>query len=52
MKILPWLVSFIASYVGWWLGSFFGTAAGIIGSLIAMGVGTYYGRRWAMNLLG
>jgi len=43
--------SVLGSGVAWWIGNLFGTAAGLILSLIGGALGAYYGRRITRNLL-
>jgi hypothetical protein len=44
--MIPWLAGLIGSYIGWWLASRLGMFAGLMGSLIGMAAGGYYGAKW------
>jgi uncharacterized membrane protein YjjB (DUF3815 family) len=48
-KILIFFASTAGGYAGWWVGSFGGTAAAFIVSMIGTAAGVYYGRRFAME---
>jgi len=43
--------SVLAGGIAWWIGNLFGSAAGLILSMIGSALGAYYGRRIARNLL-
>jgi hypothetical protein len=51
MKIVPWFAGFIGSYVGWYIGYKFGLFTAIMLSIVGMGVGGYYGRKWVLQNL-
>lgn len=40
------LAAFLAASAGWWLGAKVGFATGVMASVVAGGVGLYYGNRW------
>ena len=44
--MIPWLAGLVASYLGWFLLSGFGFFAGLMGSLVGLAVGGYYGAKW------
>lgn len=56
MKTLGWLGGMVGSTaagaLGWWLGAFVGTTTAFIISGILGGVGLYYGRKWALQMVG
>jgi uncharacterized membrane protein YeaQ/YmgE (transglycosylase-associated protein family) len=51
MKMIPWLAGVIGSYVGWWILARFGMMAGLLGSLVGMAIGGYYGAKWVRENL-
>jgi hypothetical protein len=51
MKMIPWLTGMIGSYAGWWVGAKMGMFAGIMGSLVGMAIGGYYGAKWVRENL-
>jgi hypothetical protein len=44
--LIGWLAAFFAGYAGWWLGAKIGFATGVMASVVASGVGLYFGYRW------
>ncbi|MGH7532828.1 MAG: hypothetical protein ACREL4_06015 [Gemmatimonadales bacterium] len=56
MKSLGWIGattgSLVAGSVGWWLGALIGSTTAFIISGIMGGVGMYYGRKWALRMVG
>lgn len=56
MKTLGWLGGMVGSTAagafGWWLGAFVGSTTAFIISGIMGGVGLYYGRKWALQMVG
>lgn len=44
--IIGSLAAFLAGTAGWWLGAKVGFATAVIVSVVAAGVGLYYGHRW------
>lgn len=56
MKLLGWLGATlggtITGWFGWWLASGAGFFTAFIVSMIFTGFGLYYGRKWALRLVG
>lgn len=46
------IISSLAGAVGWWIGDFFGMAAGLMCSSIASVVGYWYGVKWNREYFG
>jgi len=44
-KILLIMITIIASWLGWWIGSYFGLMTAFILSMVGVGLGMYFGRR-------
>jgi uncharacterized membrane protein YfcA len=40
------IVSSVAGYLGWWIGDFFGFAAGLVLTTVASVIGYWYGAKW------
>jgi hypothetical protein len=56
MKLVGWLGSTlggtITGWFGWWIASSGGFFVAFIVSMIFTGFGLYYGRKWALRLVG
>jgi len=48
---VPWFVSLIGTYAGWWLGARVGFMTAFMLSIVGGGVGMYIGRKWVMENL-
>ncbi len=49
-KLLGFVGATLGSYVGWALGSRFGTMTAFMLSILVSGVGLYYGRRFGSEM--
>jgi hypothetical protein len=56
LKSLGWLGATVGGTItgglGWWLASSFGFYTAFIVSTITTGFGMYYGRKWALQMVG
>jgi hypothetical protein len=46
-RTLIFFASTAGGYIGWWIGSFAGTPAAFVVSIVGTAAGVYYGRRFA-----
>jgi hypothetical protein len=45
-KIIGWGCASLLGTVGWWLGNYIHIGVALILSVVASGVGLYYGNKW------
>jgi hypothetical protein len=50
-KLIPWIATVICSYAGWYLGIKGGIFLAFILSIVAGGVGLYFGKKWVAENL-
>jgi len=50
-KLIPWIAGTILSYVGWFLGAKSSTMLAFILSMVGLGVGIYFGKKWVSDNL-
>lgn len=50
-KSLPWLLSAIGGYAGWYLGALVSTFVAFLIMIVGSGVGLYWGKRWVREHL-
>lgn len=50
-KVIVMIASTLGGSVGWWVGSGVGFMTAFLVSIVGTGIGIYYGRRLARNIL-
>lgn len=44
-NIIVTIITILCSWLGWWIGDFFGLMTAFILSMVGTGLGIYYGKR-------
>ena len=45
-KLIPWIAGTVLSYVGWGIGAKVSIFLAFILSMVGLGIGVYYGKKW------